>query len=485
MRYEHNSRGHGRQAVARAVTGAALLVTLGACDSLLEVELPGNLVEDDLYQPASAQILINSVIADFECAYSMYSATISASEDATWKTSGYWSVYTEYQTLRPAGGACTANTDVGTDWFQGFQKSRLLAESAFDYLSSDDWASVPDRDRLRATAAVYAGLFYSTVGEVYCEYALPGQSIQTPTQMLEKAEEWMTTAIGIMGANDYEIISTTSLKQFAHLVRARVRLAMGDNTGAAADANEVQAGFVAYVTRDASVRPRWNAVHQAFNGTRWRSFAGPVWWYGVDDTQLVSAGYLDLTIGAGGMPTVDDGVADARVPVVYTGQFAQDGVTDQYMTEKYSSTGDWQRMATWAEAQFILAEVDGTAAGIRGYINAVRDTNGIDPLTAALTDDEAYSVLIEERRREFFLEGRHYADKLRYGLWFPRGQGFNHKQVRYGLQYCWLMPEDAYELNEGITAGYTGPDLSDPNYAFELKVSRVASWPVPSALPLQ
>jgi hypothetical protein len=466
----------------RSSLGALLVVTLGACESLLEVELPGNLTEDDLYQPESAEILVNSAIADFECAFSMYTAVFSGAEDATWKTSGYFATSTEYQSLRPAGGGCTLNTDVGENWFQGFQKSRLLAESSYGYLTGWNDEEVPDRTRLLATAAVYAGLFYAQIGEIYCEFALDGEALITPTQTLARAEQWFTDALGHIGTGDYAIVSTTSLKQLAYLLRARVRLAMGDAVGAASDAGEVQPGFAAWVTRDASVRPRWNAVHQAFNATRWRSFAGPVWWYGHDDTQLVSAGYLNLTIRADGMPTIDDGTTDPRVPLTFTGQFAQDGVTDQYTTSKYTGLGDDQRMASWAEAQYILGEIEG-GQGTVTRINAVRAAHGITEAFASADDDEIYSVLIEERRREFFLEGRHHADKLRYGLWFPRGRGWNHKSVRYGLEYCLLMPESGYELNDQITAGYTGPDLSDLNYDFELKVARVAAWPLPSSLP--
>ena len=46
-----------------------------------------------------------------------------------------------------------------------------------------------------------------------------------------------------------------------------------------------------------------------------------------------------------------------------------------------------------------------------------------------------------------FLEGRHHADKLRYGLWFPRGQNFNHKGVAYGPTTCLPIDETELELN--------------------------------------
>ena len=480
MRHQDDIREVAGRWTAGWIAGAALVIALAGCESILEVDLPGNLTEEDLYQPDAAGILVNSAIADFECSFSMYTATMSGAEDATWKTSGYFTTSTEYQTVRPAGGGCTGNSDVGTSWFQGFQKSRLLSENAYEELTGWSVEEVPDREELLATSAVYAGLFYSQVGEVYCEFALEDGPLMSPTDMLTEAEGWFTTALDHMGSGDFEIVSTSSLRQLALTLRARVRLAMGDHAGASADASQIQPGFVAWVTRDGSVRPRWNAVHQAFNATRWRSFAGPVWWYGHDENQLVSVGYLDLTIDADGNQTVGDGTPDPRVPVEFTGQFAQDGVTDQYITGKYTSLSDPQRLASWVEAQLILAEIEGGQSAV-DRINDIRDLYGL-PHFSSTDEDVIYSTIIEERRREFFLEGRHLADKLRYGLWFPRGRGWNHKQVRYGLEYCHLMPEDAYELNETIQDGYSGPDLSDLNYTFELEVDRVANWPVPATL---
>jgi len=467
--------------IVRSLLSAVVGLTLGACESLLEVSLPGNLTEDDLFQPASAEILVNSAIADFECAFSMYTAIVSGSEDSTWKTSGYFGDMTEYQTLRPGGAGCTQNTDVGTNWFAGFQKSRLLSETAYDYLTAWTDTEVPDRTRFLATTAVYAGLFYATTGEVYCEFAVDGQGLMTPTETLKRAEDWFTKALGHIGTADFTAPSTTSLKQLAYLLRARVRLAMGDKAGAAADAALVGTGFVAWVTRDATVRPRWNAVNQTFNASKYRSFAGPVYWYGHDPTRIVAPGVLNLTIAASGRPSVSNGTADPRVRIVDTGVLSQDGVTRQYRADKYTNNADDQRLATWAEAQYILAEVDianNALASAVSRINAVRTRSGITTAFASTNSDDIYAVLIEERRREFFLEGRHYADKLRYGLWFPRGRGFNHKSVRYQFQYCFLMPVSAYELNPEITEGYIGPDLTDLNYKFKLTVNRVANWPV-------
>lgn len=469
---------------------AATTLTIGGCGSLLDVSVPGNLTEEDLFQPGSVPIIINSVIADFECSYSMMSAVMSGMEDATWSTSGYWRQETDYLNTRPGTGACNENSDTNTAWFTSFQSSRFIAVGLYDQLL--DWSDeevLGDRSTHLATAAVYAGLFYTIFGELYCEYAPGVGPMQTPVEMLATAEGWFTKALDALGAGDAEIVSTTSLRQLALLARARVRLQLGNLSEAQADALLIQPGFVAYVTRDASVRSRWNAVTQAMTVSGWRTIGGPAYWNDFASTQLISAGYYDLTIDPAGLQTVNDGMPDPRVDVTFTGQFAQDGVTDQYVQNKYPTVSDSQPMAKWAEAQLILAEIEieqGALAAAVGYINRLRDEYGL-PNFASVDSDEVYRTMIEERRREFFFEGRHLADKLRYGLWFPRGQGKDHKGIQFGFGYCSLMPISEYELNQDIIdefgAGYEGPDIRNTTYVYPNQLSRPVAWPVPLTLP--
>ena len=489
MKTQRHTRWSGTRLAMASAMGAAIL-TIAACDSLLEVKVPGNLTADDLFQPGSAPIILNSVIADFECSYSMMSAVQSGMEDATWATSGYWRQETDYLRIRPETDACNENSDTSTDWFTSFQSSRFIAVGVYDALL--DWTDAEvlgDRTTHLATAAVYAGFFHATFGETYCEFSAGVGPIQTPVETLTTAEEWFTKALVALGTGDAEIVSTTSLRQMALLGRARVRLQIGKLAEAQADALQIQPGFVAWVTRDASVRSRWNAVTQALTISGWRTIGGPGYWNDFAPTQLISAGYYDLTIDPSGLQTVDDGMPDPRVDVTFTGQFAQDGVTDQYIQNKYSTVSDPQALAKWAEAQLILAEIEiaqGTLAAAVGYINNLRDVHGL-PNFASTDSDEIYRTMIEERRREFFFEGRHLADKLRYGLWFPRGRGKDHKGIQFGFGYCWLMPLDEYNVNQAIIdefgADYEGPDITDLNYIYANQLSRTVAWPVPLTLP--
>src|SRR5690606_30699147 len=164
------------------------------------------------------------------------------------------------------------------------------------------------------TAATYAGLVYQVFGEAFCELTVNTGPLMQPDEGLAISEEGFTKAPKHMGCRDYSIVSTTSLKQLALLGRARVRLARGDLVGAAEDASQISPSFVAYVTRDSSVRPRWNHVYRQLNVNGYSAVAGPVVWEG---SIVPFTGYRSLTIAPDGTPTVANGVPDPRVPVQF------------------------------------------------------------------------------------------------------------------------------------------------------------------------
>ncbi len=482
-----NSRsqsGHVAAGLRMSTLAVAVLVITAGCDGLLDVDLPGDMTDTDLLQPDQASLMVDAAIAAFECDFSTYSATITGMEDATWVAGGYWGSIPNYATERvslTAAGVsgtiyCSNRPDFAQNWYMDFQGSHLLARMAYEQLS-EAWteADVPNRERLMATAATYIGLYYVTLGEIFCEFSPNSGPLLSPREMMAQAEGWFTTALNhVANTGDFSIVSTESILQLALLGRARARLNMEDHQGASADAAEIQPGFVAWVTRDSSVRSRWNTVYHGLNQMQWRSFQPALVWSHTGE--VVSAGYKYLTISEDGRQTISDGMPDPRVPVEYVGGVGIDPSIDQYNQFKYTGLGADQRLGSWAEAQLILAEIEGGQSAV-DRINALRDIHGL-PHFSSTDEDEIYSAMIEERRREFFLEGKHFADKLRLGLWFPRGRGENWRGEAFGYALCWLMPISEYENNENIAAGYEGPDLTDPNYVFDLRVDRIADWPV-------
>lgn len=431
---------------ATAFLAAALLGTsAAACEGILDVELPGELTEADLIRPDMAPVMVNSAIADFECAFSEFVASIAGLEDVFWESTGWFTrAWAEYQVQATTAGVNTlrcGTSDTSSGFFQSFQSARFQAEQAYEAIQGFDSGEVRNRDQLLATAAVYAGLTYQVFGEHWCEMTVDLGPSLTPVQTLALGEEWFDRALGhLTGTGDFETPTTPSMQQLAHLGRARVRFAQRDLQGAAADAGQVQPGFTAWVTRDGNVRPRWNQVFQHHTRNQYSTVADTVWHQG----QMVSPGYRNAAIDAQGNTTHGDGVPDPRVPVEFTGGVGQDGVTPHWIQTKYPAHSSDIPLARWAEAQLILAEVEGGQQAV-DRINGLRDVHGL-PHFQASDPATIQAQIREERRREFFYEGRFHADKLRYDLWFPRGEGFNHKGMAYGTTTC-LPLADAERVN--------------------------------------
>jgi hypothetical protein len=215
----------------------------------------------------------------------------------------------------------------------------------------------------------------------------------------------------------------------AYVGRARARLDRNNLQGAAADAALVPAGFVRNAEYSESVVPRENRL---YNLT-------------VRNLNLsVAPAYRGLTL--------ENGQADPRVKVTRlvnatTGRdvVGPDNVTQIFQQAKYTSGSAAIPIASYAEAQLILAEATGGAEGLAA-INRVRALSGIAPIAAPPADFTA--LVLEERRRQLFSEGQRYGDMLRKDL--PFQSGVNRKQQTYSSQTCVPLPDVETQNNPNL-----------------------------------
>ena len=134
------------------------------------------------------------------------------------------------------------------------------------------------------------------------------------------------------------------------------------------------------------------------------------------------------------------------------------GVGTAYINHRYNSGDDDVPLVNWKEMWLIRAELEGGQDGI-DLVNELREYDGLpeisylDPADPDFEEEFKY-MLIEERRRALFIEGRYYPMKLHNPdiLWFPRGQGttvWAANVIGGGVRF--IMPEDEYVLNENLT----------------------------------
>jgi len=459
-----------RRTLATAVLGLSL-GALSACDSLLEVDLPAKLTDVAFEDPAGVLTQVNSVIANFETAYNNYVWEAFGREDGG-----------EVQLASPGTESGTFTYGTEALWFGEFMISRRFADFLHKKLTND-WTAqqVPLRGRYLALTSIYEGAAVGLMGQTLCEVSIDGGPLLTAEQTLANAEVILTRALSeIEATGDFPMPSgvATSARSMAYGLRAQVRWMAGNNAGALSDAAQVPANFVAWVTRDATPARR-NKPYYAGTQVRWAELYGVVdWWNGLPNpvtgqtwgNPVPFTGYQTLGILPDGRAVRDDGlpirtagpyrtaaensaVADTRVRAVRA--LIAGGGGESWVNARYDGQGSDIPLVTGKEMLLIRAEIEGGQAAI-DLVNQLRAASGL-PLVTYADPNNAQQIrymIIEERRRAMYLEGRFFMTKLRNPdiLWFPRGTGSTLRS-RFGLRggVRFLMPDNEFLLNENLS----------------------------------
>ena len=426
------------------VCTAASLVACSAVDSLLVVEAPGQVIADSLKSPRYANLLVQSAIADFECAaggYIVAAGTLGDElSDAQTNYAGYWPV--DRRDVGEEGGALVTQTcDAGTgnaNVFPGIYTSLHVARFQADNIakSLEGWtdAEVTNRLSLIATAYAHSGYAVLLLGESYCSIAIDRGPLLTRTQAFTEAETRFTKAIAAAQPTD------AAIRNMALVGRARARLDIAIVDGAVAnatklaeagtDAQAVPAGFVRLATYAATPGRRNNSIFNANNFTR------------------------SFTIGDAFKGVTHQGVVDPRVPVTNANALGTDGRTAVWVQGKYASLATSIPIARYNEAQLILAESQlesGNVAGATTIINAMHTAAGLPPFPGG-TAAQVRTHLQSERANELFLEGHHLGDKLRYNLPFATAAGSPWpKGGVYGNTRCLPLPLQEKQDNPNLS----------------------------------
>ena len=411
------SRSRGWRYVA-----VAALTTLAACNELtsLDQEAPSRVVANDLYVPANAQLLVTSTISDYECALAQYivSAGLVGDEliDAQLSQQG-WDY--DRRTIVPSLAAY-ATVQCGATQVPGYYTPISIARSTADKILTalEGWTDeeVTGRQSLIAQAAAHAGYSLVLLGESACSAAIDGGPELTPTQVLTEAEARFTKAITAAQA-----ANNTDMLNMSRVGRARARLGLKKYAEARADAALVPETFVRNANYSAATFRRENLVNTQF-------FRGLF--------SSVDPSFRGLTVG---------GVADPRVVVVDAGANGHDTQTRVWRTTKYPTSASPIPIASGDEAILIVAEADLQAGNVNAAvagINKLRAKLSL-PTYAGGTATEVRAQLIDERRRELFLEGQRLGDIIRFNI--PQvpaaGSPYPNKGGLYGNQLCFPLPD--------------------------------------------
>jgi hypothetical protein len=359
--------------------GAALL--LAGCDGLLDVTNPGPINDVDLNTPSAMPALVVGMSGDLSVALS--TTTIWGS---VWSDDLYHSGTLGAPTIFAQGIINPIDID---PWWDDVHRARWVAEKGLERMKEvlgtgfETFAQTP-------RAYLHAGFANRILGENACNAVFDGGPSQAYTEHFKRAEQYFDEALRIATA-----LNNTTLKNAALAGRAQVRMALGNWTGAVADAALVP---IAY---------RYDAVYSlntAREGNGFQAVTLVRGEYTVWNTEWANT-------------TGDPRIPWVRVLTSSGGQAnAANGRTPWYRQQKYLDDGAKIALAKGTEMLLIRAEaalIGSDVPAAMGFINQVRAYHSLSTLTAT-TAAEAWPILRSERGKTLWLEGRRFWDLRRW-----------------------------------------------------------------------
>jgi len=425
-----------------SVMAAASVIACRDITSLAQ-ENPGALSGSTLYVPGNAALIVNGAISDFECAYARYvvgsglfadELSVGISQTANFDYDARRLLTNASYGTNNCGATPSSTQQPGI--YTPLSTARATTDTAAVNLEGWADAQVPNRTKMLGQSYAYAGYSLILLAESMCSAAINLGPELAPAQILAEAKSRFDKAIpAATTANDATTLS------FARVGRARTLLDMGGASNlaaAAADAALVPPTFAVNTSPDAVNARRQNAL---FINISQSSFS------------TVDTSFRTVLVPGGT-------TQDPRVAVIDLARGGTATGSRIFLPGKAATNASPMRIASYAEAQLIIAEnaaATGDLAGAAAAIsNARARTAGVPAyvLPAGAIAADVKVQIIEERRRELFVEGHRLGDIRRYGLAFTPAAGAPYQYGGvYGPQTCFPLPDVERINNPTIAKG--------------------------------
>lgn len=364
---------------ARAVAAAGALLLAG-CGDWLKVTNPAVIDAGALDPVADAELLAKSVQQNFAHAYgwlNMYSSWFTGETDV----SETFPTRNEFGRREITIQNGSLSTDVWFPLSQGVSEGYLVLETALPN---------PASNISYARVNLYLGFSYLVMAEMFCRGTVRSGPELTTAAMLDSAVAHFTLAISQGNAAGGAGIN---FARAANVGLARAYLQAGNGAAAVTAAGLVPAGFVFNLTYvdDLANRTRLGNRMWQFVRDRGSIAVAPTW--RTTDTRVPWA------LGSAFTP--------AYVP--QDAAYQSDRGVPYAIQRKFTDYTTPIRLASRLEADYIEAEVQGTAAQ-QTLIDVRRAAGGQAPYSGPT---DAASILTEfftQRGFDFYLEGRRMGD---------------------------------------------------------------------------
>lgn len=416
--------GFAKKRIGPGVRAALALtaVAIGArCDSLLEVAADPNAINaEGVGGEASYQARTIGTVSDF--AAGMGSGIVYGglfTDVLVWGGSFVRRDEIDRRTIDPT------NDVVANEPYTALQiaakTSKDLQREILDG-SFPSFVEDPENSEDLAQVSLVSGYSRLLLTDLFCTLAFDNTGPElTSADVYGLAIQDFTRAINAAGADE-------EVRNAALVGRARAQLQLGERAAALSDAGLVPEGFEYVLEYSGNGGRETNEIYTYTWGNR-RLVVGPRF----------------------RQPTIDDtDILDPRVKVEYTGGASFSGNVPHWAPTEHESPSSPVRIASWEEAQFIIAELEGGAVAT-GIINDLRARHGVGVVFNAdgsATDQEILRKVVDEKSRTLLFGGTRMADMRRYleryaiDL-FPTGE-------RYGDQTCMPLPNKERQNNPGL-----------------------------------
>lgn len=378
---------------------ALLALVLVGCDSILEVDNPGAIQEDQLADPAMEELIVSGVRGEFQYTHSYASLYTGMFTDELMGNHTFFPTIPVFlRTIEPD------NVYIGNVY--GFwQRARQSADDAVERLGDmlgDEAASSLNMARV----SVYGGYSYVLIAETFCEAPVNMSHAYSSAELfemgLEHFDRTVSTAEAARSAGQ-SAQDASYLINLANVGAARALLNLGRTQEAVARASLVEEGFEAWIRHSENSAREYNPFYDPTTGANNR--------------------YLSV-----GAPFEE--IEDPRIPHSYERESSLTPAMVYTPYRPYSFEGwndsAWDedgvlvpidrdsdiRFASHLEARYIIAEAEGPGGSALDLVNERRVFAGQEPVS--LSGDELMAELRTQRARDFYLTGRRLGDLRRY-----------------------------------------------------------------------
>jgi len=412
QRTNPHGRARPRPGWRPAVLAAAVAAALAGCDSLLDVENPNQLVQEDLEQPAAAPAIVNGTLTTVARAHSyllLMSSTIS--DELKWV--GSRDGWREYD----AGTISNASNEFADLVFPYVAEGRWMADEGVRLLTGFDAQNQLPNRNLLAQAHLYSAISYATIADLHEDFVFSNRKeagapfgTANMVKLYDQAIANLDKGLAVAQATGNVALRQTILAQRARTKHARgvwqkikpsVNLAspLVNDAGAVADAE-------AFLALNPATDWRYRFTYSA---TTWQNEWGA--WVNERLEMRPGDAYVVPTANDKQMASIRlrDPISNAADPA-----FARI-VNEAVAARQYGPI----TVVSWREIQLILAEAAlaaGNTAKFTTHVNAVR---ALDNLPAYSGQIPAIDLLKHMRMANLYLQNRRLSDMYRFGARSP------------------------------------------------------------------